>query len=134
MNVSKSNLKLAQRVTYFLISVAMIVWAIQPDYKPLMGGLIIGLAGSLAITWHLYWKTVKLAEIVAKTASKPRFNLGFLTRACIAVLAYVISNNVFHFNFYMTIIGLIFVQLVTIVLIRKNQSIVERGEKEKWNI
>jgi ATP synthase protein I len=78
------------------------------------------------------WKTAKLATIVAKTQSKPRFNLGFLTRACVGVLAFVVSDNVLQYNFYMTIVGLFFVQLVTIAFIGKSQASVERGETEKW--
>lgn len=126
---SKSNLKRAQRISYLIISLSLIAWAIKPEWEPLAGGFIIGIAGSLIMSWHLQWKTVKFAELIAKTQAKPRFNLGFLTRASIGVLAYVVSVEVFHFNFYMTVVGLFVVQVMTIALIGKFQSSAERGEK-----
>jgi ATP synthase protein I len=130
---SKSNLKRAQRTTYLLISASLLLWAVKPEWETYAGGWVVGLFGSLIMAWHLQYKTSKLASIVANTGNKPRFNLGFLTRASIGVLAFVVSNEVLHYNFYMTIAGLFVVHLLTIAFIRKSQTSVERGEKETWN-
>lgn len=134
MKDAKSGLQLAQRVTYLVFSMGLITLAVRPEWKAIVGGLLIGIAASLVNSWHLQWKTAKLAQLVARTQSKPRFNLGFLTRATIGVFAYVLAERVLHYNFYMTIAGLFFVQLVAIAFIGKPKPSVERGENETWNI
>ena len=130
---TKAGLQLAQRIAFFLISIGLLAIVIKPEWESYIGGLLIGVAASLINSWHLHWKTVKITEFVARLGKKPRITLGFLTRASIGVLAFVIADRVLHYNFYMTIAGLFFVQLVAIAFIGKSQMTVERGDKETWN-
>lgn len=130
MKDSRSSLKLAQRITFLIISISLIIWAVWPELEPQVGGWLIGLIGSLLMTWHIEWKTTQITKAVAATGRKPRVSLGFLTRACLGLLAFVIAHDVLNYNFYMTIVGLFVVQLITIALICKATFSFERGEKE----
>lgn len=133
MTDTKTALQFAQRVAYFVISIGLLTLVLKPEWEVHVGGLLIGIAASLINSWHLHWKTVKITEFVARLRQKPRITLGFLTRASIGVLAFVIAERVLHYNFYMTIAGLYFVHLVAIAFIGKSQNTVERGDKETWN-
>jgi ATP synthase protein I len=103
------------RFTLFFLSLGCIGWAIWPDYKTVFGGFMLGAIGSLMASWHLAWKTTRLGLVIT-TGKKPRSSFGFLTRACIALLAVVVSVRYMEFNLAATVIGLIVAPVATLLL------------------
>jgi ATP synthase protein I len=103
------------RFTFFFLSLGCICWAIWPDEKALFGGFILGAIGSLLGSWHLGWKTTRLADVITN-GRKPRSGFGFLTRASIALLVVVVSVRYMEFNLAATVIGLFVAPLATLLL------------------
>lgn len=110
-------------------------WVIWPGYQNVFGGFLIGAIGGLAISWHLAWKLARIGDAAA-TGRKPRSGLGFVTRACIGLLAGVVSVRMLEFNLEATAVGLIVPPMATLLLgivARRRQarghSTDERGEK-----
>ncbi|MDF2720354.1 MAG: synthase [Paenibacillus sp.] len=136
MNDLSARLKVTTRASYFMLCICFLSWAIFPQHKAVFAGLAIGVAASVINSLHLSWKIHQLTDLaLGKTSRKT--TLGFLTRACIALLAVVVSTRTFHFNLIATLAGLFFAQLATLVLgiittVRDKQSqpSAERGEKE----
>ncbi|RKN78829.1 ATP synthase subunit I [Paenibacillus ginsengarvi] len=136
MNDLSARLKTATRASYLMLCICFLGWAIFPQYKGVFAGLVIGIAASVINSLHLSWKIYRLTDLaLGKTSRKT--TLGFLTRACIVLLAVIVSTRTFQFNLIATLAGLFFVQLATLVLgiistVRDKQSepTVERGEKE----
>jgi len=96
---------------------------------------MIGVIGGLAIAWHLAWKIVRVGDAAA-SGRKPRSGFGFLTRACIGLLAGVVSVRTLHFDLASTAVGLIASPMATLllgILSRRRRSgshpTGERGEK-----
>ena len=96
---------------------------------------MIGVIGGLAISWHLAWKLARLGDTII-SGRKPRSGLGFLTRACIGLLAGVVSVRTLHFDLASTAAGLIASPMATLllgILSRRRRSgshpTDERGEK-----
>ncbi|MEQ4482082.1 ATP synthase subunit I [Cohnella silvisoli] len=123
------------RITFFFLSLGCIGLAIWPDYKPYFGGFMIGTIGSLLGSFHLAWKTTRIADL-AVTGRKSRSGFGYLSRAAIGVLAAVVSVQVLHFNLAATAAGILASPLVTLLLglftirrLKDGQSNDERGEK-----
>lgn len=103
------------RFTFFFLSLGCICWAIWPNEKALFGGFMLGAIGSLAGSWHLAWKTTRLADVITG-GRKPRSGFGFLTRAFIALLVVVVSVRYMEFNLAATVIGLFVAPLATLLL------------------
>lgn len=110
-------------------------WALLPGYKSVFGGFLIGVIGGMAISWHLAWKLARLGDAAA-AGHKPRSGLGFLTRACIGLLAGVVSVRMLEFNLASTVAGLIVPSMATLLLgiiarrrLTGGQPTDERGEK-----
>lgn len=128
-------LKRVSRIAFFFLSMGCLGWAIWPGYQNVFGGFMIGAIGGLAISWHLAWKLVRLGDAAA-SGRKPRSGLGFLTRACIGLLAGVVSVRTLDFNLAATAAGLIVSPMATLLLglfARSRRSdghpTDERGEK-----
>ncbi|MFC4812672.1 ATP synthase subunit I [Paenibacillus sp. GCM10023250] len=115
MDDLSGHLRTVMRITFFFLSLCFIGWAVFPDHKPIFGGLILGAAASLVNAFHLSWK-VRRVGASAAAGIKRRGNLGFLTRACIALLAAVMATEYFSFNLYATVAGLFVAQLATLLL------------------
>ncbi|SEN60525.1 ATP synthase subunit I [Paenibacillus sp. OV219] len=132
MDDLSGHLRTVTRITFFFLSLCFIGWALLPDYKPLFGGLILGAVASLANAFHLSWK-VQRTGAFAVAGIKKRNNLGFLTRACIALLAAVIATRYFSFSIYGTVAGLFVAQLATLILgfIAKRNSAVRHSTDER---
>ncbi|WP_027094319.1 ATP synthase subunit I [Cohnella thermotolerans] len=108
-------LKRVSRIAFFFLSMGCLGWAIWPGYKSVFGGFLIGAIGGLFISWHLAWKVVRLGDAAA-SGRKPRSGLGFLTRACIGLLAGVVSVRMLEFNLAATVVGLITAPMATLLL------------------
>ncbi|QHW32534.1 ATP synthase subunit I [Paenibacillus rhizovicinus] len=121
MDQLSGHLRTVKRITFFFLSLCFVGWALFPDLKPFFGGLILGAAASLANAFHLSWKVQRVGAGAAE-GNKRRVNMGFLTRACIALLAYVIATRYFSFSLYGTIAGLFTAQLATLILGFKAKS------------
>jgi ATP synthase protein I len=128
-------LRRTTRITFFFLSLGCIGLAIWPGYKPYFGGFMIGAIGSLLGSFHLAWKTTRVADL-AVAGRKSRSGFGFLSRAAIGILATVISVQVLHFNLAATAAGILALSLVTLLLglftirrLKDGQSTDERGEK-----
>ncbi|WP_219834458.1 ATP synthase subunit I [Paenibacillus sp. R14(2021)] len=111
-----SHLRTVKRITFFFLSACFVGWALLPEYKPLFGGLILGAAASLVNAFHLSWKVQRIGAKAAAAQSSKRNNLGFLTRACIALLAVVIATEYLSYNLYGAVAGLFVAQLATLIL------------------
>ncbi|THF84054.1 ATP synthase subunit I [Cohnella fermenti] len=128
-------LKRVSRIAFFFLSMGCLGWAVWPELRNVFGGFMIGVVGGLAISWHLAWKLVQLGN-AAISGRKPRSGLGFLSRACLGLLAGVISVRVLDFNLAATATGLIVSPMATLLLglvARSRRSddhpTDERGEK-----
>jgi ATP synthase protein I len=124
------------RLTFFFLSLGCMGWLIWPDRQPVFGGFLIGVAGSLLISWHLAWK---VSMIAAKAAAgrRSRSGFGFVSRAALGILAAIVSVRMLHFSLPATAAGLLTGPLVTLLLgmlaIRRRfggHSSDERGEKQ----
>lgn len=136
MNDLSAHLKTVTRASFLMLCICFLGWAIFPQHKDVFAGLVIGVAASVINSLHLSWKIFRLTDLVLKKTNR-KTTLGFLTRACIVLLAFIVSTRTFHFNLIATLAGLFFVQLATLVLgiittVRDKQSHppAERGEKE----
>ncbi|MBM7566541.1 ATP synthase subunit I [Paenibacillus sacheonensis] len=115
MDDLSGHLRTVMRVTFFFLSLCFVGWALFPERESLFGGLVLGTAASLVNAFHLSWK-VQRAGANAAAGIKRRGNLGFLTRACIGLLAAVVATRYFSFNVYGTVAGLFVAQLATLIL------------------
>lgn len=115
MDELSGHLRTVMRLTFFFLSLCFIGWALFPEQKPFFGGLVIGAAASLANAFHLSWKVRRIGANAADRGTK-RINLGFLTRACIGLLAAVVATEYFSFSVVGTILGLFVAQLATLIL------------------
>jgi ATP synthase protein I len=128
-------LRRTTRTTFFFLSMGCIGLAMWPDYKPYFGGFMIGTIGSLLGSYHLAWKTNRIADH-AVAGRRSRSGFGFISRAAIGVLTAVISVRVMEFNLPTTAAGILASPLVTLILglftirrLKDGDSTDERGEK-----
>ncbi|WP_123042306.1 ATP synthase subunit I [Cohnella candidum] len=125
------------RLTFFFLSVGFLGMVFRPDWKPVFGGFLMGVAGGYLMSLHLAWKVQAIAAKAA-TGRRGRFGtFGFVSRAAIGVLAAVISVRYLEFNLPATAVGLLAGPLVTLLLglfaISRQSgghSSDERGEKQ----
>ncbi|ANE46660.1 hypothetical protein SY83_10700 [Paenibacillus swuensis] len=114
MDELAGRLKTVFRVALLFLSLCLIVWIVYPPLRGYAAGLILGTAASLGNMYYLSVK-VRQASEYAVAGVKKRFNLGFLTRAAIAVLAVMLAMRVGDVELFGVILGLLFWQ-VAIVL------------------
>lgn len=125
------------RMTFFFLSLGCLGWGIWPEWKPVFGGFLMGVAGGFLVSLHLAWK-VSVTAAKAAGGRRGRFGtFGFVSRAAIGVLAAVISVRYLSFSLEATAVGLLAGPLVTLLLglsaIRRQSgghSSDERGEKQ----
>ncbi|MFB6367411.1 ATP synthase subunit I [Paenibacillus elgii] len=120
----KNQLKSVVRVTLYFLSALLLVWALLPAYRTYVCGLMLGLAVSLINAWLLAMKIESVSRNANEYMGK-RVNLGTVSRMCMALIAVMIAVKLPQFNLVFTIIGLFFVQLVTLLMgifFRRNQS------------
>lgn len=101
------------RTTFLILSALFIGWAFFPDYRPMISGVILGLAVGLVYTRFLSMKVRGLAEYVI-SQQEGRFSFGFLTRICLVLLVIMVAVKVEQVSVFGVVIGLFVPQLLTI--------------------
>ncbi|MBX4152198.1 ATP synthase subunit I [Paenibacillus sp. FSL W7-1279] len=101
------------RVTILLLSALFLGWAMYPEYRPEISGLILGMVGGLFNVRFLSIKVRQLADL-AVSRERRRFSFGFVTRLCIAFLIVMIAARLEPVSLAATIVGLFIPQLLTI--------------------
>mgnify|MGYP001187777887 FL=1 len=110
-----AHLQKTQRITFFFLSFCFFAWALFPPYRAYIAGLILGTAVSLINSLYLAWKIRQLTNAVLER-SKRKINLGFVTRAAMALLAALLAWKSEHVALSTTMAGLLFVPLATFLL------------------
>lgn len=89
-------------------------------YSPIFLGLALGTFVSLINTLLIAWKTNKIGEIISNTNihNKKRFvSSGMLTRMATSILAVMlVFEYPQHINLFSTLIGLVIVQIISVVV------------------
>ncbi|TMV47124.1 ATP synthase subunit I [Paenibacillus mesophilus] len=114
MNDLAGFLKTISRSSMVLFAVGVVLWGALPSYRPYMSGLLLGMLVSYINVLYLGMKTRQLGELAIQRERK-RFNLGFLTRASLAVLAVMFAYKSEHVELVTTIIGLFYGQAALFV-------------------
>jgi ATP synthase protein I len=115
MNEMSVHLNRFTKLLIFFLLICLLVWLLFPDYRIYAAGLIVGSFVSYINTYYLSLKIKQLTQAVVNKSSK-RINLGFLTRASIAVLAMMwalVSDNI-HVGTMLG--GLLFTPLAIVML------------------
>lgn len=115
MDDLNTHVKTVLRASLFLLSAAFLTWAIWPGARPLASGFAIGMVVSMINSYYLGMKIRQMTILVMSKESK-RFNLGFLTRAAMAVLTVILVSRVEGINLYATIAGLFTVQALALAV------------------
>jgi ATP synthase protein I len=115
MNDLSGFLKTISRLSLYLFSAGLLLWAALPQYRPIIGGLLLGMIVSLINLIYLGLKVRQLGDLVVQKAKK-RFNLGFLTRAAMAVLAVMVAYRSERFDLFATVIGLFYAQVTAFIV------------------
>lgn len=117
MDELSTHLKSVYRVALFFLSICLLVWMGYPPFRGYALGLIIGTSASL-INMHYLSLKIRQAAQHAITQERRRFNLGFLTRAAIGVLAVILALRLgdVKVELFGVILGLLFWQVVSILI------------------
>lgn len=113
MDEFSAHLKSSLRISLLVLSVFFLAWAVLPDYRVYLSGLIVGTIAGIISSQHLAWRIRRFAQDVVDRR-RPK-SLGFAIRGAIALLAAFLSMKL-HYNLAATIVGLFFVQLATLLL------------------
>ncbi|QGQ93472.1 ATP synthase subunit I [Paenibacillus psychroresistens] len=123
MNDITALQKTVTRITFCFLSICFLGWAFLPQYAGYLSGLVIGSSASLISFNFLAWKIRRLTDKLL-LQNKRRVNIGFFTRAAVALLAVVISLRYEQVELVATVVGLFFAQtaafVVGIISSRKN--------------
>jgi ATP synthase protein I len=123
MNDLTALQKTVTRITFFFLSICFLGWAFLPQYAGYFSGFVIGSSASLISFNFLAWKIRRLTNNIL-LQNKRRVNIGFFTRAAVALLAVVISLRYEKVELVATVVGLFFAQaaafVVGIISSRKN--------------
>ncbi|HET7580237.1 MAG TPA: ATP synthase subunit I [Bacillales bacterium] len=94
------------KLLVYALSASFVLWAVLPQFRPILSGLILGEAGCLFNTSFLARKVRKVVERAVDN-NKGRSQTGFITRACVSFLVVLISVHYSqYFNLVSTLIGL----------------------------
>ena len=102
------------RVTFILLAILFLGWALYPEYRPLMVGLIMGTSAGLMNVRYLSTKVRQIGQFVATGSSTGRISFGFVTRICISFLAVMVAIRFEQVSLGTTLIGLFLPQILTI--------------------
>lgn len=110
-----TQLKAFNKFILFFVIVCIIFWFIFVDYRIYAAGLILGSLVSYINSYYLSMKIRQLAQAVVNKTGK-RFNLGFFTRASIAILAgmWALVSDQLHVG--TTIAGMLFTPVALMLL------------------
>lgn len=115
MNDLAGFLKTISKVSAYLLCAGLVLWLIWKPYRPEIAGVLLGMLVSWINVAYLGLKTQQLGELAAQRTKK-RFNLGFFTRASLAVLAIMFAYKSEQVGLGATIIGLFYAQATAFVL------------------
>jgi ATP synthase protein I len=127
-------LKKITALTSIFLSASAVGWILFADMRSELAGLMLGSAVGTMNLYYLSFKIRQLSDLAISNSGK-RFNLGFLTRASIAVLAVMFAYKSEHIDLISLIFGLFLVPIVSLLLVgflihfSKDKSGSERGEK-----
>jgi ATP synthase protein I len=108
------QLKPIVRAALLFVSVVLIVWVLVPGYRTYAAGFLLGMMVSLINAWILMIKIDAFTRNITEKTEK-RGNLGTLSRVCMALIAVMCAVKIPQIDLVFTIIGLFFVQMVTLV-------------------
>jgi ATP synthase protein I len=95
------------------LSALFLGWALYPEYRPVIVGMIMGMAAGLFNVRFLSMKVQQLAQLAVNPEPK-RYNFGFITRLCIGFLIVVFAAKLEQVSLGGAIAGLFIPQLLTI--------------------
>lgn len=101
------------RITFLSLSALLFGWAIFPEYRPVLVGLILGLAVGLLYVRFLSIKVRQLVQLVV-SQEKKKFNFGFITRICLVFITVMVAAKFEQVSMVAVITGLFIPQLLTI--------------------
>lgn len=101
------------RITFLSLSALLFGWAIFPEYRPVLVGLILGLAVGLLYVRFLSVKVRQLVQLVV-SQEKKKFNFGFITRICLVFITVMVAAKFEQVSMIAVITGLFIPQLLTI--------------------
>ncbi|MNI01654.1 ATP synthase I chain [compost metagenome] len=101
------------RITFLLLSALLFGWAIFPEYRPVLVGLILGLSVGLLYVRFLSIKVRQLVQLVVSQEQK-KFNFGFITRICLVFITVMVAAKFEQVSMIAVITGLFIPQLMTI--------------------
>lgn len=101
-------------VTFLLLLTFMFGWAVMPEYRLYIAGLVLGIAAATVNAYYLSIKVRQIVEVVVGQ-EKRRCSLGFMMRTCIALLVVMLAVKFpQHISLVTTIIGFFVTQLLLI--------------------
>lgn len=109
-------LKTVTRLSLFFLSASCLAWAVYPQYGDVFGGIVVGTIAGVINLSHLAWRVRRIAGQAAVTGQPKRSAIGFLFRACVALLAALVATRYFHFSLAAVIAGIIAVPLSTLAV------------------
>lgn len=115
MNDLSAHLRVVTRNAIYFFVGCLLLWAIVPNIRPYVAGLMLGALVSLFNTHLLALKIQQISQRVLELEGK-RVGTGFLSRVSMVLIAVLISAKLSHFSLVFTLIGLFLVQLATLLM------------------
>lgn len=115
MNELPKYMRMLTFITLSFIAVCLLGAAVFTSYSSIFMGIALGAGVSYFNAYFLSTKIRKLTDRVAEGIPKAT-NLGFLTRASLAVLAVILAYNNPTFNLYSVALSLLFAQLILLII------------------
>jgi ATP synthase protein I len=116
MDDFQAHVKAVWRFSLFFLSICLVGWLFAGAYQSFFAGLLLGSAISAVNSQYLAFKIGQAATSVIQKTNR-RVNLGFVTRASLALLAIIVAAKYEqHISIAATIIGLFLAQLATLLL------------------
>lgn len=116
MDDFQAHVKAVLRLSLFFLSFCLIGWFVGGTARPFFAGLLLGSVVSVISTQYLAFKISQATHAVIHKTNR-RVNLGFVTRASLALLAIILAAKYDQdFSILAVIIGLFLSQLVTLLL------------------
>lgn len=116
MDDFQAHVKAILRLSLFFLSFCLIGWFVAGTSKPFFAGLFLGSVISVINSQYLALKIRQTTHAVIQKTNQ-RVNLGFVTRASLALLGVILAVKYEEdFSILAVIIGLFLSQLVTLLL------------------
>lgn len=110
------HMKTLYRAELLCISVCLLIWSIAPSYRTYAIGFLVGSIVS-AINARMLMMKIKSVSQQGESAAPKRLNAGFVSRACMAIIAMMVAVKFpEQVSVVFTIIGLFYIQLVTLLM------------------